>query len=272
MSGIYADPAIDLGDRYFASGMYREAITEYYRFIYFNPKDLLRSTVYEKIGRAAFFDNDWPGCSRNMNRAVLSAATPEEKDARELVFAELALAAGQYSTAKEQLKNILAESRDEKSLLRSAFLMGVSSVYTFDWNTAYLMFEEYFKKTSTFSSRTEGRVLALLKFGKNAYYRDRNVAEILSNIIPGAGQMYAGDFFEGLNSLAVTGLCGTLMIYSLVTYRFQDAAITFLFLFQRFYVGSSFHAARIAVEKNREKRTMIASGIMELLLQDAGVQ
>jgi len=63
-------------------------------------------------------------------------------------------------------------------------------------------------------------------------------------ILPGAGQLYAGNPVEALNALLVNGLCFFLFGYNIVEKNFPEALLTFLYLINRFYEGNICHAER----------------------------
>lgn len=84
-----------------------------------------------------------------------------------------------------------------------------------------------------------------------------NLARVLSIIVPGAGQFYAGDIKNGLNSLLLTGGLLSLGIYSLYFYTPFDAIVAIAPWFQRYYMGGYKRAALIAADRYNEKQNKI---------------
>ena len=46
---VCADPAVDLGDSFSNLGNYNQAITEYKRFLFFNPEGAKSAVIHYKI-------------------------------------------------------------------------------------------------------------------------------------------------------------------------------------------------------------------------------
>mgnify|MGYP000726682064 CR=1 FL=1 len=126
-------------------------------------------------------------------------------------------------------------------------------------------FRTYFGLSDTYPAETEGKVIDLLVFARQAHYKDPTAARIMSYILPGSGQMYAGDLFQGLNSLLVTGLAGALVVWALLEEDYLDAVLAMFFVFQRFYFGSPYHARRLALEYNDNREGAVQRAILRLL-------
>ncbi|MBL7806255.1 MAG: hypothetical protein JNN28_00470 [Saprospiraceae bacterium] len=78
-------------------------------------------------------------------------------------------------------------------------------------------------------------------------------ARILSMIIPGAGQFYAGDIKNGLNSLLLNALLGYWFVVTGINYSFIDAGATVTPWLFRYYGGGIRRAGEI-LEKKKEER------------------
>lgn len=77
-------------------------------------------------------------------------------------------------------------------------------------------------------------------------------AKGLSYIIPGAGQVYTGEYLNGLLSLGWNVLWGYLAIDAFAAERIFDGAMITNFLWMRFYRGNLQNAEKFAVEKNQK--------------------
>ncbi|RPJ08847.1 MAG: hypothetical protein EHM28_03180 [Spirochaetaceae bacterium] len=262
------DSAVQIGDSCFGEGLYQEAVTEYMRFLHFNPGHPASSAINKSASVACFFAGDMDGFIKYGRRSIMTAISEAEKKAAAFAFVEWCLAGREYEQADTELEALLGEYDDTQTMVTAAFYLGVSALYTKRWERCGMMFAEYFKRTDTFPLITEGRVLSLIEFAQKGQYRDPGFASVLSAIIPGLGQMYAGDFFQGVNSMAVNASTIALLVTALVNVRIPDAVLVYVFAFHRFYVGSSYHAKRIAREYNAQKQRMIAAGIMNLLIAD----
>ncbi|MDA7501721.1 hypothetical protein N8482_00440 [Chitinophagales bacterium] len=91
------------------------------------------------------------------------------------------------------------------------------------------------------------------------------VAMYMSMVIPGSGQIYAGDFRNGINSMAITGLLGYLF---LSTAEVSGILESFFFIFpwlQRYYQGGRKAAFKIATDKKAQNRAGVYREIMLLM-------
>ncbi len=107
-------------------------------------------------------------------------------------------------------------------------------------------------------------------FARLSYLEKRynpRVARVLSIVIPGSGQVYAGDYRNGANSfLLVLGfITAGIGISSSVT--FFDAALIVFPWFQRYYMGGYQKAYIIALEKQHAEKNRVFAGLVEALQQ-----
>lgn len=89
-------------------------------------------------------------------------------------------------------------------------------------------------------------------------------AKILSYIIPGAGQMYAGDVKNSLNSLLLSASFFTLYLVVAQTVSPIEAVIGISPWFQRYYQGGVKHAGMIATEKKEKIKKQHFVKLIEL--------
>jgi len=75
-------------------------------------------------------------------------------------------------------------------------------------------------------------------------------AQIISHLIPGAGQFYTGHYLSGLMSLAWNGLWGYLAVKAFINNRIFDGFMITNFLWLRFYNGNLQNSKNFAEERN----------------------
>ncbi|QQS35069.1 MAG: hypothetical protein IPM56_12490 [Ignavibacteriales bacterium] len=76
-------------------------------------------------------------------------------------------------------------------------------------------------------------------------------AKFISLFIPGAGQIYSGEYLSGFMSLAWNVFAGYLSINSFMEDRVFDGVITSTLLWMRFYRGNLQNAEQFAIERNK---------------------
>lgn len=101
----------------------------------------------------------------------------------------------------------------------------------------------------------EGRATfeRLMRQAERTARKSPKTARILSMVLPGAGQFYAGDFKNGLNSLILNALLGYWFVSTGISYSLVDAFATVTPWFFRYYGGGVRRAGEI-LEKKQEAR------------------
>ena len=84
--------------------------------------------------------------------------------------------------------------------------------------------------------------------------RSPRTAAVLSAICPGAGEIYAGNVYQGLKGFLLSAGSGFLIYNAIKKEKYIDAVLIFNFLFQRFYQGSMYNARRSATQANLNDR------------------
>lgn len=261
--------ALDLAERFFDSGNYEEAITEYKRFIFYNPQSESISYAYYKIGLAYRNEKKWNESINALHLSIQTATSESIKNEREIALAVVLIASGNYSDAEFQLLKV--ESFSPFLLLRrkAAFFRGIASLYAHKWKDARTAFQKYFKEDSLFESSVLSRSLdSLLLLAQYLKYKSPRLAKILSTILPGSGQIYAGDILNGLNSLVINSLTGYLLVSSLIKGDFTGAILIYVPLFQRYYLGNRFRAEKIAENYNKKLNEKIINNILRTILNE----
>jgi len=86
--------------------------------------------------------------------------------------------------------------------------------------------------------------------------RSASTAALLSSILPGTGELYAGRPGAGLLSFAVNAGTGAGIYFAARDEDWVGACVLFVFGFMRFYNGSRANAADFAEEFNRRQRQL----------------
>lgn len=84
--------------------------------------------------------------------------------------------------------------------------------------------------------------------------KDIRRAQILSSIVPGLGEIYAGRPWHGLFTFSLNLLSAGLAVQSFARRRYLDGILISGFLWSRFYQGGIENAAREASKYNEEKK------------------
>jgi len=262
-------PETGLADYYYAHGMYAEAVTEYLRYIFFNPGSGGLDTVYSKIALCYAELEEWRKAERSLGKAIESAADDEQKREYTFSLVEIFIAQKSYKRALSLLSELLERSADRNTTQRILFLRGVVYIYLYDWPKAADCIGRYVNDSQTMPEERKAKIYKLLDTARHLPYRSKDIALFLSIILPGAGQAYAGDAGQALNALLVNGAAGALTVYTALDGYYLDAGILFLFVFYRYYQGNLYHAQRLVREYNLSLNNGIARKLLSLLADTA---
>jgi hypothetical protein len=92
----------------------------------------------------------------------------------------------------------------------------------------------------------------LMREAERVAHKNPKVARWLSTFLPGAGQFYAGDVKNGLNSLLLNALLGYWFVATGLNYSFVDAAASVSPWLFRYYAGGVRRAGEILEKKKEE--------------------
>jgi len=92
-------------------------------------------------------------------------------------------------------------------------------------------------------------------------------AKILSMILPGAGQMWVGDYRNGLNSLALIASLFSASVALTGSVTVLDSIIIVAPWFQRYYMGGYERAYGIAANKQQDEKNKLLAQIVNMLNQ-----
>ena len=240
-----SDPVFDLGDRLFASGDYDAAITEYKRFLFFNVDHPQAVEAQFKIGLAYRAQEWWVEAVEAMIAAVQLTTKTELQAERRVELAVTLIASGAYDLALVELIKVDMQSQSARLRQRARFLRGVAYLYQFKWEQARSVFQVYFDEIPS-AAGAAAEIDTLFLDALNRSQKSEKAARLLSTFLPGLGQTYAGDWKNGLNALLLNGVLGYITLDAAIERDYDDALLSFFFLFYRYYAGNRYRAVEAA--------------------------
>ena len=115
---------------------------------------------------------------------------------------------------------------------------------------AYMFADDWVQAAQTFAEIDTNHVLKRLAEEVYDDLYSVSFAKTISYIIPGAGQIYTGEYISGLLSLGWNVLWGYLTIKAFIAERIFDGIVIANFLWLRFYRGNLQNTENFAKEKN----------------------
>ena len=262
-----SDPALNLGDCLFALGDYDAAITEYKRFLFFDADHPQAGDVQFKIGLAYRAQEWWVEAVEAMVAAVQLTTETELQAERRVELAVTLIASGTYDLALVELIKVDMQSQSARLRQRARFLRGIAYLYQFKWEQAQSVFQAYFDETPN-AAEAATEIDALFSDAVNLSQKSEKTARLLSTFLPGLGQTYAGDWKNGVNALLLNGVLGYVTLDAAIERDYDDAILSFFFLFHRYYSGNRYRAAEAAQTFNdRENRRHVEKILQALATQ-----
>jgi hypothetical protein len=145
-------------------------------------------------------------------------------------------------SAFRQLEALEKDPNYESKKTEINYWKGWAFIFADDWESA----------ANTFKSIDENHELGSLSEKTFNEQYSVGLAKGLSYVIPGAGQIYTGEYLSGLISLGWNVLWGYLTIEAFIEERIFDGIIVGSLLWMRFYQGSIENAEKFAKQKNLE--------------------
>ena len=219
-----------LADSLYARGYYEEARIEYSRVFFVNPQS--RQDIEARTRYAiSLLKKDQASGINEITRLVNEF--PELPAAVRRKIAEQYLEAKRYYLAID-----LLHETDEKDLL----------------GMAYLLDGQYARARTLFFETGNTEIITLIDAYLENPEKSEKTASLLSLFLPGAGEVYAGNPLQGLRDFLVNLGSGYLVYNALIQQKYVDATLVFVFLLNRFYLGSIYNAQKAVIEHNAKKR------------------
>ena len=245
-----------LGDHLFAQGSYDAAITEYKRFLFFQPDHPRAGEVYHKIGLAYRAQGLWTQAINALRTATHYAVDKNTKSEYQLTLAVTLIANQDYDLAQLELIKVTLRAPSAPLSRRAIFLQTVAYLYQFRWEEAREALQNW---------TTDETLDSLFDAAVNTPRKSVTVARVLSRILPGAGHIYAGDWRGGLNAFLLNGALGFVTVDAALDGHYTDAALWASLVFIRYYRGNIFRAGAVAETFNRQASRRAAENILQRL-------
>jgi tetratricopeptide (TPR) repeat protein len=250
-----ADPAMVLGEAFQRSGAFSEAVTEYKRFLFFNPEDPRAGEVRSRLGFCLLAE----GRHSEGLAALRLAAAGEQAEGldRRLDLVRALLEAGKDAEAELELLRLRAFFGEWEGSL--PLYLAVLRIDQGRWAEAEEALGQAFPDAELRPLRE------LLAEARRLRLKSPRAARLLSAFLPGAGQAYAGDVPDGLNAIAVNGGIAVLAAAAAVNGYYPEAVLLVLFPLRRYYTGNIGNAGRLAERRNSTAQEEYRRRIMDTL-------
>lgn len=272
-SASAGETPLSLGNHLLSLGNDDAAITEYKRFLFFHPDDARAGEAYHNIGLAYRRQAMWTAAVTAMRTAIQTTTDKETKTERQLALAVTLIANKNYDMGLLELLKVTMRNPSKRQYRRAMFLQGVAYLYQFRWEEARTALKtarndaEGQPQTLRESGRLSEELDARIDAAINAPRKSAKLAKSLSIILPGAGQVYTGNWQDGLNAFVLNGALGFATVDAALDGHYMDATLWATALFLRYYQGNYYRAEKAAEAFNARQSRRAAADILSYLHQ-----
>jgi hypothetical protein len=233
---------LDRADQFFNSNNFFDAITEYKRALFFFSDENLSFDANYKVGlcykAGAKFDDAIK---------YFSLAEHNTDDVDKIFLAKTEIVRSNILRKTSERAIQLCQELE----LNSQFSSKRNEInYWRGW--AYMLADDWENASGSFSSINQDNELKKLCDHVQKEKVSVTFAKVISYILPGAGQIYSGEFLSGLMSLVWNVFAGYLTVNAFLADRAFDGVVTGELLWLRFFRGNIRNAEKFAEIKNIE--------------------
>jgi hypothetical protein len=255
------DEIVEFSNQQFAKGNFELAANEYNRALFFGYR--APDMLCLKIANCYFNQNKLEKSEQFFDRAYFSSSIDSIKNEAILGKSFSLILEKKFMLALSELMNI-DSAKITYHNIKLNFLKGIAF---FGLHQDELS-EGYFKKclkALTFENNQVAIEKEFLRIKKTEKRFNSHTAWMLSLFLPGAGQIYSGNFKEAANSSVLLGGLVYLTISVARKYSYVEAVVAVLPWFQRYYIGGANRAEKLALERQKNERNNSYLSIMKFL-------
>jgi len=224
----------------YSNEKYFDTVTELKRLLFFDDNSEYNYEANLLIGKSYKQGAKFSNAIRYLTIAEINAKSIDELYETRIEIIRINIL---RRTTRRAFKLLDSLEADERFKVRKDEIK-----YWRGW--AYMFADDWERAAQTFAELDTNHVLKILaeEVGDDLY--SVSFAKTISYIIPGAGQIYTGEYISGLLSLGWNVLWGYLTIKAFIAERVFDGIVIANFLWLRFYKGNIQNAENFAMEKN----------------------
>lgn len=223
-------------------GKYFDAVTECKRLIFFDTDNQLGYKAYMLMGDSYKMGDKFTESIICYTNATLKAQNENEIFNAKIEIVKANILRRTTDRALQLLDELQKDKRYSIYISKINYWRGWAFIFSEDWG----------KASKTFSTIDSCKKLQELcsQVDKDMY--SEGFSNLISHFIPGAGQIYTGNYLSGVLSLGWNILWGYVTINSFAAERIFDGLVQLNLLWLRFYNGNIQNAKKFAAEKNRK--------------------
>ena len=226
----------------YTEGKYFDAVTECKRLIFFDVNNQLAYKSYMLMGESYKMGDKFSEAIICFTNATLKAKSENEIFNAKIEIVKANILRRTTDRALQLLGELQKDKTYSNDISKINYWRGWTFIFSGDWEKASKAF-------STIDTCNKLQELCS-QVDKDMY--SEGFSNLISHFIPGAGQIYTGNYLSGVLSLGWNILWGYITINSFAANRIFDGLVQLNLLWLRFYNGNIQNAKKFAAEKNRK--------------------
>lgn len=231
---------LEYADRLYELEQYYDAITEYKRVQFFDDSSNFNYITNLKIALAYKNGAKLDDAEKFLVQAIKYADNKDKIFESMITLARINILQRKNQRAAEIINRFLENPEYDDKTDELYYWKG--------WN--YMFADDWEKAAYEFSKLPDAQDLKYICIKTENEKISVTFAKVISYILPGSGQIYAGEYLSGLMSLAWNIVGGYFTIKAVLDDRVFDALVIANLGWLRFYRGNIENAENFAVQKN----------------------
>ncbi len=272
LSGFSGDSlAVAMGDYLLKNQNYHAAITEYQRALFFYPNTPWKAYLWIQMAHANEATGAYPNAARFYKQALRLPLPQRVKIKIRFYLALDYLLAGKTSLANLEFSKLKHTASTQQARITFTAFHLMTLIVQNQWAQAQQVFQQlqvYWKENENIAAPLNTIERILTELAEHPKLKSPTIARRLSTILPGAGQVYAGDWRNGLNALILNVGTTYLLWQSIAIQSYLDLILIGSFVWWRYYEGNRVRTTMIVEEKNnrylREQKQQLLNALRQI--------
>ena len=258
---VSSSTVLAMADTLMRMQAYDEAITEYKRLLFFSTDDRERVPLYFQMGVAYQKMGLWGQSTEALQKAIDLTDQLDWTNAVRLKLAVTSIVSHDYKRSLWYLDKILLSGGSQTVLRHATILKIITLAYLKEWPNAREVALTSLDPNDPENGKAYAEIIHLLS--EPLAQKSIRKAGLLSTILPGMGQFYAGQIRSGVNALILNGL-NLLACYALFAHSaFLEGTFYLLIVANRYYSGNIYQAELAVYEYNSGKIDLLTLQLLD---------
>jgi tetratricopeptide (TPR) repeat protein len=252
------DSLLAFADKQYMAGNYESAIKEYLRIGFFN--DFSKPEIQLRLANSYYHMGEWNTARLYYDQVFRLAINKSALLESKLSKISSLISEGKYKQALVDLYNI-NDSIYQKNHYQVDILFGICYFGLENFEKS----NSYFKQSVACNPGAQAKIDSIFNSKKALYKPNPSLAYAFSLVVPGLGQMYCGEWPDGLNSFFLTESLALLGVIVAFNYNVVDAIVSVIPWYQRYYMGGLNNTKELALKKRQQNRSNSYKHILDVI-------